>query len=318
MLRISLIICTYNRAALLPRCLTAARAQTLPKTEYEIIVVDNGSTDQTPSIVRRFAGVRYLLYRTRGLSGARNAGAHAARAPIAAYIDDDAMAHPDLLRELLRVFDEHPGAGCVGGRIGLSLPPALPHWYSPALAGFYSGFDLPYWKVTRIHDSTRYPFGANAAYRVAALDVVGYFDTNLGRVGAGTQGGEDTQLAFRLARHGYEMYYNPAAEVEHVILQDRLRWSHIAGTARAAGRNWAFYESAGLAPKQSLWKEFRWLWGTAVRTVLGHDRWTAYSHHLFLRAKIGRKLYDRAARMPDRVIMSIIGSHGLGSKPSAK
>src|SRR3979411_1602731 len=94
---ISLIICTHNRADLLPRCLRAAAEQTIPYGDYELLVVDNGSTDHTAQIVERFQHryrkhhIRYFYHSTRGLSQARNRAAAEAMSPILHYIDDDAV-----------------------------------------------------------------------------------------------------------------------------------------------------------------------------------------------------------------------------------
>ena len=83
----------------------AATAQSLAPADYEVILVDNASADHTRAIADRWPQVRYLYCPHRGLSQARNAGAHAARSPIVTYIDDDAIADPHLLEEVLKVFD---------------------------------------------------------------------------------------------------------------------------------------------------------------------------------------------------------------------
>lgn len=295
-LRISLIICTHNRAEILPRCLSAARNQSLNPREYEIIVVDNGSADHTAAVVRPFLeardgpGVRYLFYPQRGLSRARNVGASAARAPIAAYIDDDAIADADLLSSLIRVYDEHPDAGCVGGRIEICLPPELPRWYTKEFAGYYSAYEPGYCEVTRIVEAAEFPYGANVSYRRVALDKAGYFQTSMGRIGAGQSGGEELDLEFRLARLGYGIYYAPRARVQHIVFTERLRWSHIAGTARAAGRNWAYYERELGVPGQHVRDDLRWFAGSLWRAARGQNRCVAYSQSIFYRAKIMRKL----------------------------
>lgn len=293
--RISLVICTYNREDILPRCLVAADSQSLAKEDYEIIVVDNASSDHTRDIVQRYPGVRYLYCGTRGLSSARNTGLTAARSDLVAFIDDDAIAGRELLRELLNTFEANPDAGCVGGRIELILPPKLPAWYSKEFAGYYSAFDLGGGQPRRVSEMWEYPFGANVAYRKHAILEAGYFSEKLGRVGRNQSGGEELDLECRIAALDYGIYYNPRARVEHVIMPQRLRWSHIANSARAAGRNWAYYEVELWKKPAPMRGDVRLFVGALAR--LGHrDGFhLAYSQSLFYAAKISRKLRYRIA-----------------------
>jgi len=290
MLRVSLIICTYQRADILPRCLIAATSQTLPASEYEIILVDNGSPDHTRAIAERFPEIRYLHCPFRGLSQARNAGAAAARAPLVTYIDDDAIAAPDLLEQVVAVFDAFSEAGCVGGRIEATLPPNLPVWYSDDFAGYFSAFHLPYADVQQLSELLEFPFGANVSFRREALEQVGYFNTKLGRVGKDTSGGEELDLEYRLARAGYGIYYTPHARVEHVIMPERMTWSHIANSARSAGRNWAYYELELMALQWSIRSDLRMLLGAVARMINRECFHVARSQSIFYRSKILRKL----------------------------
>ena len=123
----SVIMSTYNRGALLEDAIRSMLAQHAAITPpFELIVVDNNSTDNTREIVLdRFARVdprvQYLFESQQGLSYARNAGIRAARAPLVAFIDDDVRAQPDWVAAIARAFDEHPDADVVGGRV-------LPIW----------------------------------------------------------------------------------------------------------------------------------------------------------------------------------------------
>lgn len=302
--RISLVVCTFNRADILPRCLAAACRQTLPPSDYEVVVVDNASTDHTAAIVQSFArrgggpAVRYLYEPVKGLSQARNAGTGAARAPLIGYIDDDAIADPHLLCETVQVFDAYPGAGCVGGRIDLCLPPDLPWWYSDLLAGYFSRFRLGFDKVTRVFETGQYPFGANISFRKAALDAAGRFHASLGRRGKDFSGGEEIDAACKIALLGWGIYYTPFAAVQHCILPGRMRWEHIAKSAAAAGRNWAYYDME-LFGKERLGPDVLLLGRTlrealdAVRGLsLRHGVFT-YSNYLFARSKLLHKIRYR-------------------------
>jgi glycosyltransferase involved in cell wall biosynthesis len=306
-LRVSLVVCTFNRADILPRCLQAACGQTLLPSEYEVVVVDNGSTDSTAAIVKSFArrgcgaAIRYLYEPVKGLSHARNAGTRAARAPVVCYIDDDAIADPHLLFETVKVFDSYPDAGCAGGRIDLCLPPALPWWYSDLLAGYFSRFRLGFDHVTRVSEIGQYPFGANISFRKSALEAAGGFNASLGRIGKDFSGGEEIDAACKIARLGLGIYYTPFAAVKHCILPGRIRWEHIAKSAAAAGRNWAYYDielfqkkrigPEGALLARTVWEAVDALLGRSLRHAV-----FAYSNYLFARSKLIRKIRYRLQR----------------------
>src|SRR5579864_1239563 len=244
---ISLVVCTHNRSDLLPRCLRAAAEQTFPCGDYELLVVDNGSTDHTTHIVERFQHryrkhhIRYFYHAARGLSQARNRAATEARSPILHYIDDAAVPQPDLLERIRDTFDRFPEAAVVGGRIQITLPECLPDWFSAYFSGYYSQFNLPYADIVRLADVTEFPFGANISFRREALAQQGFFRTTLGRMGKDASGGEELDMTYRIHLSGGQVFYNPLALVDHLITPDRIRWDYILQSAAAAGRNWAYY-----------------------------------------------------------------------------
>ena len=290
MLQISLIICTYNRADLLPRCLVHATAQSLPAGEYEVIVVDNASSDHTQAIVQQFSGVRYLFCATRGLSSARNTGVAAARAPLVAFIDDDCLADGNLLAELIETFARHPEAGCAGGAIAIRLPVPLPRWYSQQFAGYFGEYAPGGAGIHRVTELRQYPFGGNLALRKKAILEAGYFSEKLGRVGTNQAGGEELDLQQRIVERGYEIFVNPNARVVHVILPRRMTWRHVVNSARSAGRNWAYYETELLKSDPGIRSDLRLLFGAIARLptpgglhIALHDCW-------FFSAKVLRKL----------------------------
>ncbi len=237
--------------------------------------------------------IRRVFCPNPGLSQARNAGARAAKSPILAYIDDDAIAQPDLLEKLLAAYRMFPGAGCVGGRIDLTLPPSLPAWYTPLFAGYYSAYSPPYPAAQILSTLAEYPYGANASFRKEALARAGYFRTALGRRGRNQAGGEELDAECRIARLGYSIVYQPDAVVNHIILPSRLTWTHIERSARAAGKNWAYYEREGLQPKRPLaldWSECLAAWRNLRRAG---PRSFEHSQYLFHRARLFSKLRSR-------------------------
>lgn len=283
---ITVAVCTHNRADLLAGCLRAVLAQDMP---CEVLVVDNASTDATPAVARQFP-VRYVVEPTPGLSRARNRAWREARAPIVAYLDDDARPRPGWLAHLLDTFAAQPRAACVGGRIELELPASRPAWYGPQFAGYFSAFDLGGAAPRRVSARHEIPFGANIAFRRAALEGAGGFSEALGRTGGDSAGGEEIDLALRLMAAGEEVWFDPRAAVTHVIAPDRLRWNFILRSARAAGRNWAAYERGeGVGADAVLF--VKWLAG------LLRPSWPRVCFALatlrFLAAKIRRKFEIR-------------------------
>src|SRR5688572_20182007 len=120
--RISAVVCTYNRSDRMAAAVRSLLVQTLPSTDYEVLVVDNCSTDDTAAVVDRLRqgapNLRYEHEPTLGLNPARNRGWQAARAPHVAYLDDDAIADPGWLAAILEVFETvRPTPAAVGGKI---------------------------------------------------------------------------------------------------------------------------------------------------------------------------------------------------------
>ena len=306
---ISLVVCTHNRADLLPRCLRAAVAQTLPFSDYELLVVDNGSTDNTTHIVERFQNryrkhhIRYFYHSARGLSEARNRAAAEAKSPILHYIDDDAVPQPDLLERIKGTFDRFPQAAVVGGRIQVTLPECLPDWFSAYFSGYYSQFNLPYADIVRLSDVAEFPFGANISFRREALAQQGFFRTTLGRMGKDASGGEELDMTYRIHVSGGQVFYNPLALVDHLITPDRIEWDYIVQSAVAAGRNWAYYNNEILGSGGTIEPDLKH-WLATVKQMFQARRQQsrpayheALSKNLFYRAKLWRGLrYDWTRR----------------------
>ena len=236
--RISVIICTYNRAKLLARALLAFRGQE-GAAEAEIIVVDNASGDHTPRVVQRCTEflrptlpVTAVHEPVQGLSRARNAGLAAARGEIFAFLDDDARPAPGWLRAIAEIFAAHPGAVAAGGPIEPEFQASRPHWLGTGVEGYYSILDLG----TRTIEFPRklLPFGANMALRRRALGDV-RFSESLGRSGDSLASGEEFDVLSRLRTQGGRIIYAPAMRVHHVIPAERLCTDWLFARSRAGG-----------------------------------------------------------------------------------
>jgi glucosyl-dolichyl phosphate glucuronosyltransferase len=224
----SIIVCTWNRAQLLGICLGAILAEMARTTEQgELLVVDNGSTDDTPSAVAalqerapRHIPFSYLIERRPGLSIARNRGLKHATGNILIFVDDDAIVARGWLRSCLNAFERNPDAAAVGGEIlPLSKRP-IPDWLKPPITGVYSIISLGGDHI-RPFPSPSLPVGANMAFRRAAL-TARQFSENLGRTGSNLISHEEGEIFIAIQQRGEKILYVPAMRVEHVIDPERM------------------------------------------------------------------------------------------------
>ncbi|WP_267433697.1 glycosyltransferase family 2 protein [Sphingomonas sp. GM_Shp_1] len=212
MIDVSLLICTRDRRDSLAATLASIvrAAEQARGVRLELIVVDNGSSDGTPSMVRYWATergftIRLLSEPRPGLSRARNMALAAARGRIIAMTDDDCVLHPDYLTRLIRAFAAFPAPVVIGGRILLGDPADLPvtvkledHPMTADPEGFPGGFVM----------------GANLAFTADVRGLVGRFDERFG-AGAPFRAAEDTDFLFRAQAAGIPIRYDPGFVVDH-------------------------------------------------------------------------------------------------------
>ena len=227
MIRLSLVIATYNRAEQLMITLKSVAEQQHPAAEWECIVVDNNSQDDTRSRIECFQtehptlNISYIFEQKQGLSHARNAGIVASQGDIIAFIDDDERIVPMFIGAYISLFDNHPDAMSAGGKIIAEYPTGRPRWMS-----HYA--ELPIANPMNFGDSVslfpkgRIPGGGNMAMRRRVFDIVGMFDTKLGRTGKRLIGGEESDLFERMAKHSMRCYYAPEAVMYHIIPEEKL------------------------------------------------------------------------------------------------
>ena len=206
---VSVIVCTYNDDAHIGECLEALLAQTYPRKLLELIVVDDGSTDETPDIVRRYQIVHYLRQRNQGPSAARNTGIIKATGEYVCFIDSDCRAAPDWVENLIatHISSSVPDCCGVGGRqSGHPEDPLFARHVDRFLwtIGFIGDYIKPY----RTAQNVSHNASCNASYRRKALLEVGGF-----RVGMFP--GEDVDLDRRLADRGWTIWFTPDAVVFH-------------------------------------------------------------------------------------------------------
>ncbi|MBD0333885.1 MAG: glycosyltransferase family 2 protein [Cyanobacteria bacterium Co-bin13] len=221
---ISVIICTHNRAAYLGAAVDSLLAQAFEA--FEVLVVDNASTDGTRQVVEQRLGdarLRYVYEPVLGLSVARNRGAAEAQAGLLAYLDDDAEASTGWLTALQKAFAADPQVAIAGGKVTLLWPPNThpPRWLSPALAGNLGAYDLGDLPQP-ITQPGLTPRGLNYAIRQSFLQQVGGFDPQLGRVGKNLLSNEELHMTQQALKRGLKVLYLPEALVAHQVAPERL------------------------------------------------------------------------------------------------
>lgn len=228
---VSVVVCTYNRAGLLTRTIESLFAQEAQGSSFEILVVDNNSSDNTPDVVAALqtnspVTLRCVPEPRQGNAYARNTGVEQAHAPIVAFIDDDVVADKNWVRTIAASFNRHPQLSFVGGKV-------LPLWEN----------DPPTW-LTRSHWAPlalldygddekeiagRMPLGlltANIAFKKEVFAEGARFSPSLQRVKDAIGSMEDTEFLMRLCRSGRTGRYLPQLITWGVIDPARLTKSY--------------------------------------------------------------------------------------------
>lgn len=224
---ITVVVCTYNRCRSLPTALESIADQKLPPSlDWEVIVVDNNSGDQTRAVIedfcRKYPGCfRYVFEPLQGLSRARNAGIKAARGEVIAFTDDDVTVDPNWLQNLTASLRQGEWSGA-GGRVLPERSFSLPSWISRN--GRYDLAPLALFDIgEKESELEEPPFGANMAYRKSMFEKYGTFRTDLGRSGNSLLSNEDTEFGGRLMAAGERLHFEPSAIVYHPVPEDRLK-----------------------------------------------------------------------------------------------
>lgn len=229
--RVSTIICTHNRANYLQKAIQSLIEQTLPKDQHEIIVVDNGSTDNTKQIVKDLiktnnlkttsSNLKYIYEPLLGLSRARNTGWQASRGEYIAFLDDDAVAAPDWAQRIIEEFESFtPTLGAIGGKVEPLWESERPEWLSDGLLPQLSVLD--WGPQTIILNEEQWFVGANMSFPRKILEKTNGFSTMLGRKESNLLSMEENLIRKETEKRGYKCLYSPRIVVKHHILKSRL------------------------------------------------------------------------------------------------
>lgn len=279
------MICTHNRALLLADCLQGLRRQAEDANDFEVIVIDNASNDDTEGVVQRFTAdlpmLRYFYEPEVGLSHARNRAMQVVATPWIAYLDDDAVVMEGYFKRLSVLVSE-ASFDCVAG---VYLP-----WYRDAKVPWYldryaSNSDIGS-KFGEL-PSTEFASGGVCLFRLDALRTVGGFRSDLGMIGKHMAYGEETHVQIMMRTFGYSIGFDPEWRVQHYVslAKQEVRW--ILHSAYARGRDsWSTFDEPasalaianlgrklvtrpvlGLVKSIRMWREWR-SWHNPVLDVL--------------------------------------------------
>ncbi len=267
---ISVVICTYNRATLLRTALQSIlNLRTDDTFHYEIVVVDNGCTDETESVISTAAEDASVLVcgvreDRRGVAAARNRGIMAARGSWIAFFDDDQVADPDWLIQLFAAASQFE-TRCVAGAVRLLLPDDALNRLAPICRRLL-GELVPVDQPQRLGKSIGAGTG-NLLVHKSIFEQIGTFDESL------LQAGEDTDILNRMRGSGIEGWFTPLATVGHVVPPHRLtneyfRWASLRSGTYIARHDWNRWGAFGFpiifaGRLAQIFLHFipRWIWG---------------------------------------------------------
>ncbi len=227
MVKLSVLICSYNRSDYLAGAIESCIEQSISSDQFEIIIADNNSTDNTrdltDSYMQRYSNIRYIHEPIQGLNITRTSAAKAACGKYIAYLDDDARADKDWLSHLLNAFENlSPNPVCVGGKILLDWEGPRPDWYPKEFDQLHAYLDHGDKGFYLVPGSPgHYLIGTNMAFSRQTVLKMGGFRTHCGRLKRRSISGAETEMINRITKAGRPVYYCPEAVVRHIVVPER-------------------------------------------------------------------------------------------------
>lgn len=243
-MKISVVLCTYNRRESLGRTLNSfVEISTPESSSWELILVDNNSQDKTKTFVEGFQkrcklNIEYVFEGKPGLSHARNRGIEQADGEVIAFTDDDVIVDKYWLLNIQKAFEEHD-VSCVGGKILPIWEIPKPKWLTQELGHVLALLDRG---DKPLYLDSPVVWGANFAIKSDTFEKYGGFDTNLGRIPGRLFAGEETEFVRRILNKGEKILYDPNAVVYHYIPSHKIskryfrKWKYDQGVLRASLR----------------------------------------------------------------------------------
>jgi glycosyltransferase involved in cell wall biosynthesis len=220
---LSIIVCTYNREDYLVKCLQHLSRQSAKKDLYQVLVINNNSTDDTEKVCLNFKKTHsdiqfcHLIEKRQGLSFCRNRGLKESTGELISYIDDDAFADNDFTGNLIDYFQLNPEVSAIGGKVTPVYQGDPPAWMSRYLLPLVAALDKG--KHSKPFRHMQFPIGANMGFRRSVLDEEEPFHTGLGRKGNYLGSGEEKDLFFILKKRNCQINNVPVLNVLKKINQ---------------------------------------------------------------------------------------------------
>jgi glucosyl-dolichyl phosphate glucuronosyltransferase len=271
----SIVICTFNNAHRLRWVLESIESQRVSlEVRWEVLVVDNNSDDETPMVVERFCqrgGIPRLWCvreRQQGLTFARRRGVRETGGELVALVDDDCILAEDWVENVVRSFQAHRSAGAIGGKVELEWecpPSALALEFQRSLAFQDRGsvaIQLP-------QKGWTYLVGAGLVFRRRALEASGWLEKPILRDRKGTRlsSGGDTEMVLRVRASGYELWYDPAIRLRHLVPAQRTSTEYLCRLHRGLGRSFQTLASVAESPRDTLKWRFGMLYSMSKECV---------------------------------------------------
>ncbi len=224
-LQLSIVVCTYNRKVLLRKTLDSLLNQTLHRQLYEVVIVDNNSTDGTSQaiaqLLRENTSVKLVAEKKQGLSNARNRGWEEAQGRYVAFIDDDALADKNWAKELVDTFHRStPSPDVVGGIIVPFFEVLPPSWFDEAKEYRTWGGEE---RILQGREAAYGFSGSNMAFKNEIMNLHGKFNADFGMEGDEIGLGEETEYFMRLSKKKCILHYNPKIIVHHWTPKAKLK-----------------------------------------------------------------------------------------------
>jgi glycosyltransferase involved in cell wall biosynthesis len=315
----SVVICTYNRVDLLGPSLQSLIRQKFPTESFELIVVDNNSTDETPSLIREVSSsspvkMTYVFEGQQGLSFARNAGILASCGDIVVFTDDDVEADENWLFNLVKAFDS-PDVACAGGPLKAVWPTARPEWLTDDLLPAIAINEFPGAQTCGEFKGPLYPWGANLAFRRSIFSTAGFFPTNLGRIGSSLLSNEEIFLCRKIERSNGRIAFAAGAIINHKVAASRLKKSWFLRRYFLQGCSDATLD---VISGSNLYRQIKRV-VDSIQNNVPPQGLENFNHRCFLRASVGyfyqlstlledRKLRVDRLRVLDAVVSSVASS----------
>jgi glycosyltransferase involved in cell wall biosynthesis len=242
---ITIVICCHNSAKRLPETLRHIQAQvTHPSLIWEVVVVDNASTDSTTGVATQCwlesneISLRVVKEPQLGLSYARKKGFATARYEIISFIDDDNWIAPDWVQTVAHIMKEHPEVGACGGRVEEVCETTPPGWFEKCK--LYYAISPKHWMTGDVTYVREGLFGAGLSVRRLAwegLEERSYPALTVDRQGSQLTSGGDTELCCALRLNGWSLWYDNRLLMKHYLPSSRLQWKYARRLYRAMGES---------------------------------------------------------------------------------